>query len=352
MNQNELTSQNDVRALKTIPSFDKSVNEILTAIENSKNILISTHTNPDGDAIGSCLALYHYLQQKNKQAQIIIHSPIPSNLKFLNEINHITINNDEQINKLSTNSDTIFVVDLNDISRVKSLRLVIEQSNALKIVIDHHLEPKNFADLYLIDTTASSTGEILYKLLQKDRNFQWTQIISEYLYVAIMTDTGNFRFERTDSEVHRIVADLIDYGADPVKLYNEVYNKIPFNAARLMGIGYSNLEQYFDGKLVLMPIRHQDFLDTNSREEDTESFVESILSVDKVVMSILLMEIKDRNEIRVSIRSKGNYSARALALFFGGGGHLNAAGCRFYGEKFDTVKEKLIYQAGIVLDHN
>lgn len=352
MNQNKLTSQTDVKLLRAIPSFYESVNIILTAIENSKNILITTHANPDGDAIGSCLALYHYLQQKNKQAQIIIHSPIPTNLKFLDGINHIIISNDQQINELSINSDTIFVIDLNDISRVKSLRIAIEQSNALKIVIDHHLEPKDFADLYLIDTTASSTGEILYKLLQKDKNFQWTKLISECLYVAIMTDTGNFRFERTDGEVHRIVADLIDYGADPVKLYNEVYNKIPFNAARLMGIGYSNLEQYFDGKLILMPIQHQDFVVTNSTEEDTEGFVESILSVDKVVMSILLMEIKDRNEIRVSIRSKGNYSARALALFFGGGGHLNAAGCRFYGEKFDIVKEKLINQAGIVLNHN
>lgn len=352
MNQNELTSQTDVKILRTIPTFDKSANKILAAIENSKNILITTHTNPDGDAIGSCLALYHYLQQKNKQAQIIIHSPIPSNLKFLSGINHIIINNNDQINKLSINSDTIFVVDLNDISRVINLRRVIEQSNAFKIVIDHHLEPKDFADLYLIDTTASSTGEILYKLFQKDKNFQWTKLISECLYVAIMTDTGNFRFERTDGEVHRIVANLIDYGADPVELYNEVYNKITFNTARLMGIGYSNLEQYFDGKLILMPIRHNDFVDTNSSEEDTEGFVESILSVDKVVMSILLMEIKVRNEIRVSIRSKGNYSARALALFFGGGGHLNAAGCRFYGEMFDTVKEKLINQAGIVLNRN
>ncbi|MGQ9818887.1 MAG: DHH family phosphoesterase [Candidatus Kapaibacteriales bacterium] len=352
MDQNQLTSQTDVKLLKVIPSFDDSASKILLAIENSKNILITTHNNPDGDAIGSSLALYHYLQQKNKQAQIIIHSPIPTNLKFLDGINHIIINSNQQINKLSNISDTIFVVDLNDISRVKSLKMTIEQSNARKIVIDHHLEPKDFADLYLIDTTASSTGEILYKLFQKDRSIKWNKFISECLYVAIMTDTGNFRFERTDGEVHRIVADLIDYGADPVKLYNEVYNRIPFNSARLMGIGYSKLEQYYDGKLILMPIRHQDFVDTNSCEEDTEGFVESILSVDKVVMSILLIEVKERTEVRVSIRSKGNYSARALALIFGGGGHLNAAGCRFYGENFDTVKEKLINQAGKVLNHN
>ncbi len=208
---------------------------------------------------------------------------------------------------------------------------------------------KNFADYYLVDTTASSTGEILYKLLSQDKEIVWTPEIAECLYVAIMTDTGNFRFERTDGEVHRIVADLIDYGVDPVKLYNEVYNKIPFRAAKLMGIGYSRLESYYDGKLVLMPIYHKDFVETNSEEEDTEGFVESLLSIDGVVMSILMMEIVERNEIRVSIRSKGDFSARNLALQFGGGGHINAAGCRFHNSDFQEIKQKIIEKAKAIL---
>lgn len=352
MSRKESKVQTEVKLLSTIPPFDDSAEQILASIENSKNILITTHTNPDGDAIGSSLALFHYLQQKNKQATIIIHSPIPTNLQFLNGIDNIIINTDNQIEKISRSVDTIFVLDLNDISRVKSLRAAIEGSSACKIVIDHHLEPKDFADLYLVDTTASSTGEILFKLLQKDKTINWTKLICENIYVAIMTDTGNFRFERTDGEVHRIVADLIDFGADPVRLYNEVYNRIPFNAARLMGIGYANLEQYYEGKLIVMPIRYEDFLATNSSEEDTEGFVESILSIERVVMSILLLEIPERNEVRVSIRSKENFSARALAQFFGGGGHLNAAGCRFFGEKFDSVKAKLISKAEFILNVN
>lgn len=352
MCQEKSKLQNHLKKLKTIPPFDESAKKILSAIKDSKNILITTHTNPDGDAIGSSLAFYHYLLQKNKQAKIFIQSPIPTNLQFLNGINNIIINNEQQIDNFSRFADLIFILDLNDISRVKNLSSIIENSRARKVVIDHHLEPKDFAELYLIDITASSTGEILYKLLSEDQETIWSKTLCENLYVAIMTDTGNFRFERTDGEVHRIVANLIDFGADPVKLFNEVYNKIPFNAARLMGIGYSKLEQYCNGKLVVMPILHEDFVNTNSCEEDTEGFVESILSINNVVMSILLLEIVERNEVRVSIRSKGNFSARALAQFFGGGGHLNAAGCRFYGENFDRVKEKLVKQSEIILNQN
>jgi len=339
----------EIKRLKIIPDFEESSVEIISHLRNSKNILLVTHTNPDGDAIGSCLALYHYLNQQNKNAIFILQSPIPTNLQFLNGTDKIQFLLTQSNFKIPSEIDTIVVLDLNDISRLKILRDEIELSKATKIVIDHHQEPKDFADYYLIDTTASSTGEILFKLLKKDKNINWTKEICENLYVAIMTDTGNFRFERTDGEVHRIVAELIDYGVDPVKLYNEVYNKIPFNAAKLMGLGYSKLESYYDGKLVVMPIRHEDFVKTNSREEDTEGFVESLLSIDGVVMSILIMEVVERNEIRVSIRSKGEYSARNLALNFGGGGHLNAAGCRFQNGDFETTKQRIVAKAFDIL---
>lgn len=346
-----LTNNKDNAKLITIPNFETSANSILKVLSTSNNILILTHSNPDGDAIGSSLALYHYLVQKNKNVTFILLSPIPTNLKFLSGIDKIQIINKSSSYFIPTELDAIVILDLNDISRLKEIQEQIAISPATKIVIDHHQEPKNFADYYLIDTTASSTGEILYKLLKKDTNIEWTPEITENLYVAIMTDTGNFRFERTDGEVHRIVADLIDYGVDPVKLYNEVYNKIPLNAARLMGIGYARLESYFDDKLVLMPIFHSDFVVTNTKEEDTEGFVESLLSIDGVVVSILMMEIVERNEIRVSIRSKGNFSARELALNFGGGGHINAAGCRFHNSDFNSVKQQIIEKAKLIIEN-
>lgn len=335
--------------LSSIPDFETSANEIINLFDNYNNFLIITHSNPDGDAIGSSLALYHYLNQKNKNVTLVMLSPIPSNLQFLTGINKIEFLLEPRKKFTANNFDVIVILDLNDITRLKEFHKHIINSNALKIVIDHHQEPKQFADFYLVDTSASSTGEILFKLLRKDKNILWTPQIAESLYVAIMTDTGNFRFERTDSEVHRIVADLIEFGADPVRLYNEVYNKISLNAARLMGVGYSRLESYFGNKLVIMPIFHQDFVETNTKEEDTEGFVESLLSIDGVVMAILMLEIVERNEIRVSIRSKGDFSARKLALNFGGGGHINAAGCRFYNSDFNQIKHTIIQKAKEVL---
>ncbi len=340
---------NTLGKLIKVPDFEQSSQQIIEKLGNCQNVLIVTHNNPDGDAIGSSLAMYSYLKQKGKDPIFVLQSPIPTNLRFLIGIDNITTD----LNEILTNHsgfDCIVVLDLNDISRVQKVGDYVLQSNATKIVIDHHLEPKDFADYYLIDTTASSTGEILFKLLKKDEQMQWSLDICENLYVAIMTDTGNFRFERTDGDVHRIVADLIDYGVDPVRLYNEVYNKIPFNSARLMGLGFFNLESYYNGKLALMPIRNDDFILTNTKEEDTEGFVESILSIEGVCVSMLVMEIVERKEIRVSIRSKGNYSAREIALKFGGGGHLNAAGCRFYGESLDEVKEKLVSAASFILE--
>lgn len=345
----ENTNTTTLKKLTSIPDFEQSASQILNVLHQSSKLLITTHTNPDGDAVGSCLALYNYLSQQNKQISIVIHSPIPSNLQFLTGIDKFQENNTGLIEEIASAVDTIVVLDLNDISRLKSLRKAIEYSNATKIVIDHHLEPKDFAEFYLIDTSASSTGEILYKLLRRDPTTNWNLELCNSLYVAIMTDTGNFRFERTDGEVHRIVADLIDLGVDPVRLYNEVYNKIPLKSARLMGIGFSNLESYYNGKLAVMPIRHKDFVKTNTREEDTEGFVESILAIDGVIVSILLLEIAERNEVRVSIRSKGDHSARNLALAFGGGGHKNAAGCRFYNENLESVKEKLIQEANRIV---
>lgn len=347
--ETQIDALNEIKALKFIPDFNESAVKIIELLNNSMNLLLVTHTNPDGDAIGSCLALLHYLKQKNKNTTLILQSPIPTNLRFLNGIEKVKFINNQNNYKIPQEIDTIVVLDLNDISRLKVLHEEILKSKAKKVVIDHHQEPKDFADFYLIDTTASSTGEILFKLLRQDKNIKWTLEICENLYVAIMTDTGNFRFERTDGEVHRIVAELIDTGVDPVRLYNEVYNKLPFNAAKLMGLGYSKLESYFNGKLVIMPIKHQDFVQTNSCEEDTEGFVESLLSIDGVIMSILIMEIIERNEIRVSIRSKGNYSARALALNFGGGGHINAAGCRFPNADLEGTKQKLIEKAREIL---
>lgn len=321
------------------------ISSLSQLILSSNKILLTTHLNPDGDAIGSVLGLYHYLKLAKKNVRIIISDPVPNNLMFLDGVTEIELF-DEYINYDWIDSlDLILILDLNDFLRLKGLEKYILSSKAKKVVIDHHLEPKNFADFYLVDTEASSTGEMIYKIITQDKSHKINKSIAENLYAAILTDSGSFRFPRTDEEVHLIIADLVQNGADPVRIYEEIYNKNSFNKIRLLGRGYSNLELFFNGGFCLMTLKKEDFLATNTNNSDLENFVESLLAIDNVKIGVLLAEIPDGDEIKLSFRSKGNYSVRDLALKFNGGGHLNASGARIKSESLESVKKRLLEES-------
>jgi phosphoesterase RecJ-like protein len=321
-----------------VPSLSK-------LILSNTNILLTTHLNPDGDAIGSVLGLYHYLKLAKKNARIIMSDPVPENLRFLTGVSEIELFNENSGYDWFGSLDLILILDLNEISRLKGLEKYILNSRAKKVVIDHHLEPKDFADFYLVDTDASSTGEMIYKIITQDKSVEINKSIAENLYAAILTDSGSFRFPRTDEEVHMIIADLIRNGADPVRIYEEIYNKNSFNKIRLLGRGYSNLELFFDGIFCLMTLRKEDFLATNTNNFDLENFVESLMAIDKVKIGVLLAEIPDGDEIKLSFRSKGNYSVRDLAMKFNGGGHLNASGARIQSVSLESVRKRLLEES-------
>ncbi|MDP2365249.1 MAG: DHH family phosphoesterase, partial [Ignavibacteria bacterium] len=184
----------------------KTILDIIKKIDESKTAIILTHTNPDGDAVGSAIALKDYLTFKGITTKIFINSKLPDNLKFLVDNSALT-EFDEKIHFQEFQSvDSIFIIDLNNSSRLKSMESALLSSNAYKIIIDHHVEPKLLADLYLIDTESSSTGELIWKVLNADKSYKISEKAANGLYVAIMTDTGCFRFPRTDAEVHRIIA--------------------------------------------------------------------------------------------------------------------------------------------------
>lgn len=317
---------------------------LLNLVQDKNNFLITTHHNPDGDAIGSVLALYHYLSGKGKNVYVVINDYIPYNLQFLDGVDKIQLFSENIYPQWIDIVEIIFILDLNDITRLRGLESKILSSTAKKIVIDHHLNPKEFADYYIIDTEASSTGELIYKLIKNDNNFQINKIIAENLYAAILTDTGSFRFPRTDEEVHLIIAELIHFGADPVKIYEEIYNKNSFNKIRLLGRGYANLELFFDNTFCLMTLKKEDFLETNTNNSDLENFVESLMAIKGIKIGVLIAEIPGSNEIKLSFRSKDNYSVRDLAMKFNGGGHLNASGARVKNGSLASVKTNLIYE--------
>ena len=319
-------------------------NEILKSLKNSNKILITTHTNPDGDAIGSALALYHYLMSNHITAQVIIPDDIPRNMRFLPGAKTVESYNPVRHNYYINSADTIVFLDLNDISRTRSLSHILEQSKAFKIVIDHHTNPKHFADLLYSDEETSSTGELIYRIITSDSEFKLNKEIAECLYVAIMTDTGSFRFQRTTAEVHRIIAKLIDAGADPYSIYDNVYNQNPLNIIRLLGIALTKMQIYFNGKVCIMTIDKNDFAATGTNFRDTEFFVDRTLSVEGVEIGILLTEVLERGEFKISIRSKNDIKVNSIAQALGGGGHLNAAGATIKSFSLDAALQSVINQ--------
>ncbi|MGB9701217.1 MAG: DHH family phosphoesterase [Candidatus Kapaibacteriota bacterium] len=320
--------------------------DLINLIKNAKNIIISTHINPDGDGIGSMLALYHYTTSLGAKVNCIINDFVPKNLKFLNGASLIEQYSPSRHNNFFKKADLIIIVDLNDSSRLGDIEAPLSKSTAYKIVIDHHTNPKDFANYYYIDTNSAATGQLIWNLFQLDPEFELTKDIAEALYTAIVTDTGSFRYPRTNSSIHNIIAQLIDAGADPTYLYDQIYNQSSFNVIKLLGIALSNLKLAYDGRVCVMQISSNDFRDTSTNYKDTEFFVERTLSIEGVLVGVLITEVLEKGIIKISIRSKFDYDVASVAQMLGGGGHINAAGATIKSLNLQTATEAVIRQIG------
>lgn len=306
--------------------FQKQFEACRNIIADAQRFVLTTHVNPDADGLGSELALARYLQRKGKDVHILNHSTTPWNCKFLDPAQQIVQFNAERDAALILKADVIFVLDTNSPDRLQSLKPFVLQSKATKICIDHHLDKIEFADLYIIDEASAATGEILYRLLRFLDEKAVDKEIAVPLYAAIMTDTGSFRFPKTDSELHKIIAHLIEAGADPVEIYQQVYEQTSSNRVRLLGKALSTLEVAHGGKVACIRVTREMFKETETSEEDTDNFVTHTLGIRGVQIGLLVTELADG--IKISFRSKGDIPVHKLAQEFGGNGHKNAAGAR------------------------
>lgn len=309
-------------------------------IDENKNFVLTTHVNPDGDGIGSEAALAAYLRKCGKQVSIINHSETPPNYTFLDPKNEILHFNPKLHAEKVRSADVIFIVDTNQLNRLRSMEPYVRESKAVKICIDHHLDKDDIADLYLIDEPATATGEIIYHLMQYLDGGKIDEEVARGLYTAIMTDTGSFRFPKTDPEIHQIAAHLIRSGADPPEVFQEVYEKTNLNAVQLLGKALSSLKTTHDGRVAYMVITRQMFKETGAKEYQTESFIDYTMRIGGVQIGLLFNELHDG--VKISFRSKGEIPVNELAKEFGGNGHLNAAGARTVGKKLeDTIRAVL-----------
>ena len=315
-----------------------------TIIESHTRFVLTTHVNPDGDGLGTEVALADYLQKQGKQATILNCSATPDNYLFLAKLYPIFQFDPSTHTEVIENAEVIIVLDTNQLDRLMTMKSFLLSSQAVKVCIDHHLEPTEFADLYILDESSTSTGEIVYRLMNylTGRSIDRETAIS--LYTAIMTDSGSFRYPKTDPETHKIVAQLIQTGADPVAIYEHVYECGSINRVRLLGLALANMQITHDGKLAYLVLTNEMFDVTDTTEDDAEAFVPFTLTIDGVQIGLMFSEMD--GVIKVSFRSKGDIWINELAKEFGGNGHKNAAGARFPHAQLDEIVAQVVEHAG------
>jgi bifunctional oligoribonuclease and PAP phosphatase NrnA len=323
---------------------NKEFEQFRSILGTSRNVILTSHVNPDADGIGCELALAAYLESQGKQVSIINHSQTPDNLQFLDSHQKVLHFDPAKHSSLFKAVDLICVLDTNHLDRLGSLKPFVTESKVKKVCIDHHLEPGVFADLYILDEASTATGEIIFKLITSFDPKSVTNEIAEYLYAAIMTDTGSFRYPKTDPEIHRIIAQLIEAGADPTEIYRNIYDQNTPGRLRLLGKVLATLKTEDAGKVVYMTITRQMFQETGTSEADTDAFVPYALSVEGAQIGLLFTEL-DNGVIKISFRSKGNIWINKLAQEFGGNGHQHAAGGRVHNANLADVVRSVLDKA-------
>ncbi len=291
------------------------------------SFLLTTHVNPDADAIGSEVAFYFILKELGKEVHIVNHSDTPYNLEFLDRDRKIEKFEAEKHSSLFNKVDVLVALDFNRSNRMVKMRDSFENSTKLKICIDHHQDPENFANYFFNDEQYSATGHIIFNLIEKTNIVKLNYQTAYPIYAAIMTDTGSFRFDRTTPEIHMIAAKLLLQGVKPDEVYDRLYDQSKFSKIKLLGKTLHSLQLYGDkNQIGYMKITRDDFTVTEAVESDTENFVNFSLSVEGVKIGLLFIELEEG--FKVSFRSKGKIPVNKLAAEFGGGGHINAAGAR------------------------
>lgn len=316
-------------------------NKLKQIIQENNSFLLTTHVNPDADAIGSEIAMYFVLKELGKKVFIINHSPMPYNLEFLDTDKVIEQYDEQKHQHVFDEVDVLVALDFNRSSRIVSMQSAFDKSGKLKICIDHHQDSENFVDYFFTDVMYSATGHILYDFIVKTGIVALKYETAFPLYAAIVTDTGSFRFERTTPELHYIAADLLKQGVVPGDVLDKLYDQSKFSKIKLTGAALDSMQLYGDDKKIAYMVLKQDtFKKLGAMESDTENFVNYTLSVEGVVLGLLFLELKDG--FKVSFRSKGTIPTNKLAGEFGGGGHINASGARINNAKLEDYIPKIL----------
>ncbi len=327
----------------------EDISAIRQLLSTQKKIVIIPHRSPDGDAMGSTLALYHFLTRLNHQATVISPNEFPDFLSWLPASDKVVIfeNDREKTAQICKDADIIFTLDFNALHRVGEMENILTDCKAVFIMIDHHQKPDDYAQYIFSDTQYGSTCEMVYHFItllgQQDLI---DKTIATCIYTGIVTDSGSFRFPSTSSTTHRVVADLIDLGIENGKIHNLLFDNNSYNRLLLLGKALQNLKLFPELKTSYITLSQNELDTYQFVKGDTEGIVNYGLTIKGIEFTAIFIEHKDENIIKISFRSQGNFDVNQFAReHFNGGGHINAAGGKSYLTLKDTIKkfEKIIH---------
>ena len=328
--------------------------------ERADKIVIVSHVSPDGDAIGSSLGLWHFLNSQDKNVHVIVPNAFPDFLKWMPGAKEVIQYNryKEFADKLIMEADVICCLDFNVLSRIDEMEEIVRVSPGRKMIVDHHLYPGDFARIVISHPQISSTSELVFRLICQLGNFSdITKEAAECIYTGMMTDTGGFTYNSNDREIYLIIGELLSKGIDKDEIYRNVFNTHSEGRLRLMGyVLYEKMQVFPQFNAALITLTREEQKKFEYKKGDTEGFVNMPLSMKGICFSVFLREDTEKDMIKVSLRSVGTFPCNEVAAeFFNGGGHLNASGGEFYGPMEEAValfKQALVKYEDLLLGKN
>ncbi|MFO8082705.1 MAG: bifunctional oligoribonuclease/PAP phosphatase NrnA [Desulfobacterales bacterium] len=302
------------------------MDQIISRLKNNRRVLLATHVNPDGDAIGSLLAMGLALEELKINAKLFCQSPIPALYRFLPWSHRVcrTIGNTQDY-------DTAIILDCGDLERIGDASKIVRQIPVI-INIDHHLTNTYFGRFNHVDIKACATAEIIYYLIHK-MGINISQPIARCLYTGILTDTGSFRFSNTNRAAFEICQKLVDSGVDPHDVAKHVYGQYSLARIKLLNLALDSLEISKNKKLSLMTLTHKMLKETETQNEDIDGMINYARRIKNIKIAVLIQEYQngqpptgEKGRYHVSLRSDGSVDVAKIAMDFGGGGHMTAAG--------------------------
>lgn len=335
----------------------QKITQIEELLNQYEKIVIITHVSPDGDAIGSSMALYHYLNDLGNEVTVIVPNSFPDFLKWIKDSKDILVYEKypEYAQKLISEAELIFCLDFNLPKRASAVGPFIEAAKGKKVMVDHHPDPSDFCDVTISYPQISSTSELIFRLICRMGDFEvMSKTCAEAIYTGMMTDTGAFTYNSNNEEIYYIIGELLKKGINKDQIYSNVYHNYSEDRYRMLGYALSQkMKVYneYNAALISLSVEEQERF--HAKKGDTEGFANLPLNISNIIFAVFIRE--DNEMVKISLRSQGDFPCNKFAAqCYNGGGHLNASGGEFYGtlEEAIAVFEKTLPEYVSLLKKN